>query len=43
MLGESEPGLGTIKSYEDLAANVERAKNDPAFPTHRVDKGFQRP
>ena len=37
---KANPGLGTIKSYEDLAANVERAKNDPAFLPTVLTKDF---
>jgi len=37
---KANPGLGTIKSYEDLAANVERAKNDPNFLPTVLTKDF---
>jgi len=37
---KANPGLGTIKSYEELAANVERAKNDPSFLPTVLTKDF---
>jgi len=37
---KANPGLGTIKSYEDLAANVERAKNDANFLPTVLTKDF---
>lgn len=37
---KANPGLGTIKSYDELAANVERAKNDPAFLPTVLTKDF---
>ena len=37
---KANPGLGTIKNYEDLAANVERAKNDPNFLPTVLTKDF---
>jgi len=37
---KANPGLGTIKSYEELAANVERAKNDPNFLPTVLTKDF---
>lgn len=37
---KANPGLGVIKSYEDLAANVERAKNDPNFLPTVLTKDF---
>lgn len=37
---KANPGLGTIKSYEDLAANVERAKNDSNFLPTVLTKDF---
>ena len=37
---KANPGLGVIKSYEDLAANVERAKNDPNFLATVLTKDF---
>src|SRR5690606_37378301 len=37
---KANPGLGTIKSYEDLAANVERAKNDANFIPTVLTKDF---
>lgn len=37
---KANPGLGAIKSYEDLAANVERAKNDPNFLPTVLTKDF---
>jgi phage terminase large subunit-like protein len=37
---KANPGLGTIKSYEELAANVERAKNDPDFLPTVLTKDF---
>lgn len=40
MWEKANPGLGTIKSYEDLAANVERAKNDPDFLPTVLTKDF---
>lgn len=40
MWEKANPGLGTIKSYEELAANVERAKNDPDFLPTVLTKDF---
>src|SRR5690554_2605938 len=37
---KANPGLGTIKSYEELAANVERAKNDANFLPTVLTKDF---
>lgn len=37
---KANPGLGTIKDYEKLAANVERAKNDPSFLPTVLTKDF---
>lgn len=37
---KANPGLGTIKSYDELAANVERAKNDPDFLPTLLTKDF---
>ncbi len=37
---KANPGLGTIKSYEELAANVERAKHDPNFLPTVLTKDF---
>ena len=37
---KANPGLGTIKSYEELAANVERAKSDPNFLPTVLTKDF---
>src|SRR5690606_37140632 len=37
---KANPGLGTIKSYEELAANVERAKNDANFFPTELMKDF---
>lgn len=37
---KANPGLGAIKSYEELAANVERAKNDPNFLPTVLTKDF---
>ncbi|MFZ5816292.1 MAG: terminase large subunit [Bacillota bacterium] len=37
---KANPGLGTIKSYDELAANVERAKNDPSFLPTVLTKDF---
>lgn len=37
---KANPGLGVIKPYEDLAANVERAKNDPNFLPTVLTKDF---
>ncbi len=40
MWEKANPGLGTIKNYDDLAANVERAKNDPNFAPTVLTKDF---
>lgn len=40
MWEKANPGLGTIKSYKELAANVERAKNDPDFLPTVLTKDF---
>lgn len=40
MWEKANPGLGTIKSYDELAANVERAKNDPDFLSTVLTKDF---
>jgi phage terminase large subunit-like protein len=40
MWEKANPGLGTIKSYDELAANVERAKNDPDFLPTLLTKDF---
>lgn len=40
MWEKANPGLGTIKSYDDLAANVERAKNDSNFLPTVLTKDF---
>lgn len=37
---KANPGLGSIKSYEELAANVERARNNPAFLPTVLTKDF---
>lgn len=37
---KANPGLGAIKNYEELAANVERAKNDPNFLPTVLTKDF---
>lgn len=37
---KANPSLGTIKSYEELAANVERARNNPAFLPTVLTKDF---
>lgn len=37
---KANPGLGTIKSYEELAANVERAKHDLNFLPTVLTKDF---
>jgi len=37
---KANPGLGIIKSYDELAANVERAKNDPNFLPTVLTKDF---
>src|SRR5690606_15770130 len=37
---KANPGLGTIKDYDELAANVERAKNDPDFLPTVLTKDF---
>ncbi len=40
MWEKANPGLGTIKDYNELAANVERAKNDPDFLPTVLTKDF---
>jgi phage terminase large subunit-like protein len=40
MWEKPNPGLGTIKNYDDLAANVERAKNDSGFLPTLLTKDF---
>ena len=40
MWEKANPGLGTIKDYNELAANVERAKNDPDFLPTVLAKDF---
>ena len=40
MWEKANPGLGTIKDYDKLAANVERAKNDPDFLPTVLTKDF---
>jgi phage terminase large subunit-like protein len=40
MWEKANPGLGTIKSYDELAANVERAKNDKNFLPTVLTKDF---
>ena len=40
MWEKANPGLGTIKSYEEVAANVERAKHDPNFLPTVLTKDF---
>lgn len=40
MWEKANPGLGTIKSFKELAANVERAKNDPDFLPTVLTKDF---
>lgn len=37
---KANPGLGTIKNYNELAANVERAKNEPNFLPTVLTKDF---
>lgn len=37
---KANPGLGAIKSYEELSANVERAKNDANFLPTVLTKDF---
>lgn len=37
---KANPGLGTIKNYDDLAANVERAKHDSNFLPTVLTKDF---
>jgi len=37
---KANPGLGTIKDYDELAANVDRAKNDPDFLPTVLTKDF---
>ncbi len=37
---KANPGLGAIKNYDELAANVERAKNDPNFLPTVLTKDF---
>ena len=43
MWEKANPGLGTIKSYDELAANVERAKHDANFLPTVLDQGLQHP
>ena len=40
MWEKANPGLGTIKSYEELATNVERAKHDANFLPTVLTKDF---
>lgn len=40
MWEKANPGLGTIKSYDELAANVERAKHDANFLPTVLTKDF---
>jgi phage terminase large subunit-like protein len=40
MWEKSNPGLGTIKSYDELASYVERAKSDPDFLPTVLTKDF---
>lgn len=40
MWEKANPGLGTIKDFAELAANVERAKNDPDFLPTVLTKDF---
>lgn len=40
MWEKANPGLGAIKDYNELAANVERAKNDPDFLPTVLTKDF---
>jgi phage terminase large subunit-like protein len=40
MWEKANPGLGVIKDFTELAANVERAKNDPAFLPTVLTKDF---
>lgn len=40
---KANPGLGTVKSYEYLANNVAKAKDDPAFRTTLMTKDFNVP
>ena len=40
MWEKANPGLGVIKDYNELAANVERAKNDPDFLPTVLTKDF---
>lgn len=40
MWEKANPGLGTIKDAAELAANVERAKNDPSFMPTVLTKDF---
>lgn len=37
---KANPGLGVIKGFDDLASNVERAKNDPDFLPTVLTKDF---
>ena len=37
---KANPGLGTIKDYDELAANVQRAKDDPDFLPTVLTKDF---
>ncbi|MFA7256802.1 MAG: terminase TerL endonuclease subunit [Kiritimatiellales bacterium] len=41
--GKANPGLGSIKSYETLAENVEKAKRDPKFLPTLLTKDFNIP
>lgn len=40
MWEKANPGLGTIKSFQSLAENVEKAKNDPKFLPTVLTKDF---
>jgi len=40
MWEKANPGLGVIKDFAELAANVERAKNDPNFLSTVLTKDF---
>lgn len=43
MWGKANPGLGTIKSFEQLKDDVEKAKNDPAYLPTLLCKDFNLP
>jgi phage terminase large subunit-like protein len=43
MWPKANPGLGTIKSYQQLADDVEKAKNDPSYLPTLLCKDFNLP